>query len=270
MDERDSIRVIATINALAEFYKEQLSEIRLELYIGGLEDLTADEVDRAAKIAVKSLRFFPKPVELIELVKGSNTDIAEQAWQIAWNAYLKAGYWDSVLFQDGAIARTITIVYGGWVQFSEASRQLSPEMQQAKRKEFLSTYRRESQRPHEPQRLPGHFEIENLNTVSTWTRDQFGDTYTQRIFVAQANEGRFVEGHFHRNSAQLIETDLQLLSAAQVPELPPAKTPLRLAPKPPEPSERARQMTPDEIRAGIRGLIESVKSNGSSKDTFTR
>lgn len=261
MDERDSIRVIAAVNALAEFYKEPLSEIRLELYIGGIEDLTADEVERAAKMAVKSLRFFPKPVELIEFVKGSNTDIAEQAWQIAWNAYQKAGYWDSVLFQDGAIARTIQIVYDGWVQFSQASRELSPEMQQAKRKSFLSTYRRESQHAKEPQRLPGQHEIANLNSVSTWTRDQFSDTYTQRIFVAMANGSRFVDGHFHRNSAQLIESDIQLLSTAQAPQLSAGKVRLQLVAPPPEPSEKARQMTPDEIKAGIQSLIKSVKSN---------
>jgi hypothetical protein len=257
MDERNSIRVIAAVNALAEFYGESLSDIRLELYVGALEDLTADQVEQAAKLAIKTSRFFPKPVELIELVKGSNSDIAEQAWQIAWNAYLRAGYWHSVLFQDGAIARALMIVFGGWVQFSEASRQLSPEMMQAKRKEFLTTYRRESRKAKEPMRLAGHHEIENLNTVSTWTRDQFSDTYKQGIFIAQESGSRFVEATFHRNSAQMIETDLQLLEAASMPILPaPKREPLQLTPKP---SEAAQQMKTEEIQAQVQALIKSVK-----------
>jgi hypothetical protein len=257
MDERDSIRVIAAVNALAEFYGERLSDIRLELYVGALEDLTADQVEQAAKLAIKTSRFFPKPVELIELVKGSNSDIAEQAWQIAWDAYLRAGYWDSVLFQDGAIARTIQIIFGGWVQFSEASRQLSPEMMQAKRKEFLATYRRESRNPKGPQRLAGHYEIENSNSVSTWTRDQFSDTYKQGIYIAQASGSRFVQATFHRNSAQMIESDLQLLETAARPELPaPKRAPLELMPIP---SERARTMKPEEIKAQINALMKSVR-----------
>jgi hypothetical protein len=255
MDKKTYAEILSIVVGLAEFFKEDLSDKRQELYVSALEDFSPEQINFAAKQAVKTLKFFPRPVELIELIQGSQADRAEQAWQIAWEAYKRAGYYESVLFEDGAIARTIQIVYGGWIQFSEASRTLSPEMNRAKQKEFLSTYRRESRYQHEPQRLPGHFEIENLNSVSTWTRDQFSDTYRQKIFIASESGGRFVEANFHRNSAQMIESAAQLLNAAAVPELP-AKPRLELLPAP---SEEARRQTPDEIRAGIQSLKNAVR-----------
>jgi hypothetical protein len=255
MDKHSYSRIVATINALAEFYEKSLSAAQIEMYAGALDGLTPEAVEAASHQALKVCRFFPKPAELIELAIGSVNDRAEVAWQAAWAAYQKAGYYDTVLFQDGAIARTILAVYGGWVQFSEASRTLSPEMIQARRKEFLSTYRRESERGKEPMRLPGHIEIENQNTVSTWTRDQYGDTYRQRLYVVTQDGGRFVEAVYSRSDARLLDTELDLLADARIPALP-ARPQLQLAPPP---SERARQMTPDEVRQGMRALIKSVK-----------
>jgi hypothetical protein len=241
---------------LSELYEKSPSEGALKMYALALQSYTIEQVSAAIGRAVIELKWFPKPAELIELIQGSVVDRAEQAWQIAWEAYKRAGYYESVLFQDGAIARAITIVFGGWIQFSEASRQLSPEMMQAKRKEFLSTYRRESRYQHEPQRLPGHYEIENLNAVQTWTRDQFSDTYRQRIFIAQESGGRFIDANFHRNSAQLIESNAQLLNAASQPQLP-AKPMLQLVA--PQKTEPVVPM-PEDVKKGIALLMQSVKS----------
>lgn len=259
MDKQDSIRIVSAVNALAEFFKESLSELRLEFYVSAIEEFSPEQVEAAAREAVKTLRFFPKPVELIDLIQGSVGDRAEQAWQIAWEAYRRAGYYESVLFEDGAIGRTIQIVFGGWIQFSETSRTLSPEMFQARRKEFLSTYKRESRHLREPVRLQGHYEIENMNTVATWNRDRFGEVYRQQLYVASESGGRFVSASFSRRDARLIESTQQLLEAAKMPELPPA--PRKALPPPlPQPSEEARRMTPAEIQAGIQALIKSVRS----------
>jgi len=254
-DRDNSIRIVASINALAEFYEKSLSGIQLDFYVGALEGFTPEQVDAASRLAVKTLKFFPKPAELIELIQGSPDDQAAQAWETLWNAYLKAGFWDSVLFQDGAIARTVALIFGGWIAFSETMRAFSPEMIQAKRKEFLATYRRESRQPKEPMRLAGHHEVENLNKVSTWTKDQFSDTYKQRVFIAQTSGSRFVDAHFHRNSAQMIESDMDLLEEARFPALQ-ARPALQLMPKP---SDEARAMKPEDVRAKVQSLIKSVK-----------
>jgi hypothetical protein len=255
MNNQDRARFIKAINGAAMLFDKNLSDPVIDLYFRALEDLPVDAVEAALMRSIQNNTFFPKPAELRQIILGSVSDQAEVAWQAAWEAYRKAGYYDTVLFQDGAIARTILAVYGGWVQFSEASRTLSPEMIQARRKEFLSTYRRESERGKGPMRLPGHIEIENQNTVSTWTRDQYGDTYRQRLYVVSQDGGRFVEAVYSRSDARLLDTEMQLLAEAKLPALP-AKPQLQLAPPP---SERARQMTPEEIKGGIRSLIQSVK-----------
>ena len=255
MTNQDRTRFAKAINSAALLFDRTLSDPVIDLYFRALEDLPIESVEAAIMRSIQENTFFPKPAELRQVVLGSVADRAEVAWQAAWAAYQKAGYYDTVLFQDGAIARAIQAVYGGWVQFSEASRTLSPEMIQAKRKEFLSTYRRESERGKEPMRLPGHVEIENSNTVSTWTRDRYGDTYRQRVYVVTSEGGRFVEALYSRSDARMLDTEMQLLADARVPALP-SRPQLQLAPPP---SERARQMTPEEIRGGIQALIKSVK-----------
>jgi hypothetical protein len=258
MRTEDFSKFEALMTTLSELYDKSPSEAALKMYAIALKDFSIEEITRGVERAITELKWFPKPAELLELMQGSATDRSEQAWEILWNAYLKAGYWDSVLFQDGAIARTVQIVFGGWVIFSEAMKETSPEMIQAKRKQFIATYRREALNPKEPMRLPGHHEIQNLNSVSTWTRDQFSDTYKQRVFVAQAEGSRFVEASFHRNSAQMIENDVQLLNAARLPQLP-AKPRLELLPAP---SKEARDMTPEQIKAQIAQLTRQISGKG--------
>jgi hypothetical protein len=257
MNTQDLRGFFSLLAEVADLHGKTLSEGQLQIYAIALQPYDAAAVNHALQRAIVELKWFPKPAELVEIIEGSREDRAESAWDAAWDAYLKAGYYESVLFQDGAIARAILTVFGGWVQFSAASRELDQKSLQFKRLEFIAAYRRETRRGKEPMRLPGHYEIENQNTVATWNRDKFSDTYTQRLYVVRAEGGRFVDAHFSRSDARMIESDVQLLSAAQVPALP-ARPQLQLAPPP---SERARQMTPEEIKGGIRSLIKSVKSN---------
>jgi hypothetical protein len=251
-EDFDKFQVLMT--TLSELYEKSPSEAALKMYALALKDFSIEQVTYAVQRAITELKWFPKPAELIEMIRGSFVDRSEQAWEILWNAYLKAGFWDSVLFQDGAIARAVQIVFTGWIQFSEQAKELSPEMLQAKRKQFIATYGREARQPKEPQRLPGHFEVENTNTIATWDRDKFGDTYKLKLFVAQADGSRFVEATYSRSTGQLIENNFQLLEAAKLPQLP-AKPKLQLLPKP---SAEARAMTPEQVKAGITQLKRAM------------
>jgi hypothetical protein len=241
---------------LSELYDKKVSEPVLKMYFIALEQFPIEQVQRAVNRAVTELKFFPKPAELIELMAGNRDDRAESAWETLWQAYLKAGYWDSVIFEDLIITATVLNVFGGWVAMSAMLKELSPEMIQAKRKEFVASYRREANKPakYEFKHLPGYHEINNAESVSQWTRDRFADTYTQRMYVASAKGGRFVDARFDRATARLIDTEQTLLANAAVPALP-MKPRLELMPAP---SEEAQRMSPDEIKAGIESLKDAM------------
>lgn len=52
-------------------------------YLFGLEDLDYETVMRAAKIAIRTMKFMPNAAELRELIAEAATDI--QPWETAWN-----------------------------------------------------------------------------------------------------------------------------------------------------------------------------------------
>ena len=194
----------------------------------------------------------------------------------------KAGFFDSVIFRDPYIGPAVISVFGGWVQFCEATHQvwvasdasreerqrarmerrvaegrrvlisgLSDEMLRAKQKEFEAAYRNAKREGRIRQHLPGHHEIENRNTVSTWTRGNLGETYSQRFFIADGASGYFVNTTFETATAQLITTLPELLNAAPVKPkaLPPVeRKALPQAPITTEEAEEGRRYWSDTIR----------------------
>ncbi len=80
MTESDKPRLARVLAVLAETFNETVSEIRAEGYLMGLVDLSIEQVEAAAKAALKSSKFFPRPAELRELAVGSVEDHAEAAW----------------------------------------------------------------------------------------------------------------------------------------------------------------------------------------------
>ena len=64
--------------------------------------------------ALVTFKFFPKPIELIELIEGGNKeDQAVQACETLLNTIRSVGAYYSVIFEDSRIARTVEIM-GGW------------------------------------------------------------------------------------------------------------------------------------------------------------
>src|SRR5262245_36801481 len=137
METVDEARFLTELTVLAETFGETLTPPRIEGYARALADLGIEEIAEAISLAARSCRFFPKPAELRELIEGTPSDIAAEAWAALLNAYHKAGFWTSVLFQDGAIATAVEECFGTWALCSEALAKLSAEMLRAKQKELF-------------------------------------------------------------------------------------------------------------------------------------
>jgi hypothetical protein len=68
-DERDQF--YRQLLLLAEAMGETISAVRLAAYAGALDDLPARQVGFAIHDAIRTCRFFPKPVEIRELASAS-------------------------------------------------------------------------------------------------------------------------------------------------------------------------------------------------------
>jgi len=160
MTKDDAAPFFARLAALAELFKEELSAAAQTLYFDALSDCSLSDVCEAMNAAVKTSKFFPKPVELREYIYGSNEDLAEEAWLDYKALARRAGGYRSVEI-DGVLADTLVAVFGSWEQACWI--ELSPEMWASKRKEFGRTYRVIANRTNraEMKRLPGSFEREN-------------------------------------------------------------------------------------------------------------
>ena len=78
MQSNEAPKFYQALDTLAELYEKTLTPNVLELYFATLSDLTLEQAQAACVQAANTCKFFPKPVELRELVQGTAADAAEQ------------------------------------------------------------------------------------------------------------------------------------------------------------------------------------------------
>lgn len=139
MNATDDTKFVQALLVLGEVFNEQISEMRMEAYRMALADYDMAAIERACKSAMTSLKFFPKPVELIELIEGNAEDRANQAWGTLYAATTDSGY-SSVRFLDPAAAVAVDAVFQGWIQACQVLSQCSSEMLAHYRNHFIKQY----------------------------------------------------------------------------------------------------------------------------------
>lgn len=131
--------------ALAGMYKESL-----------LSQLSMGEAVKAVELAFVSKGYgFPKPGDLIDLLRGKSGDRSVEAWRQLQMAVSRAGRYRSVLFHDSKITNAIEAL-GGWQKVCD----WPEEDLKWLRKDFMSLYEKSGNGG--PMRsLPGVFELDN-------------------------------------------------------------------------------------------------------------
>ena len=121
MTERDFEEFAKLLGAVAEVYNEPLSPVRIRLYFDALREYSLEEVRRAFKELVRTSDFFPRPAAVVRTIEGEG-----ESGQLIWLALLRMleghGYWDSVKLPK-EIAQLIRMRFGGWIEFSQLTRQ---------------------------------------------------------------------------------------------------------------------------------------------------
>lgn len=141
--------------ALAEVFDKEITETLLGVYWKVLEPFSDEEAMGSLNRCLVSCRFFPKPADLLESLKGKEEDRATQAWELVDQTMRRVGNYQSVDFGDQKIHRVIELM-GGWPYLGT----LDENEWKWKRKEFESAYRA-LQGTGGPERVAGLIEQTN-------------------------------------------------------------------------------------------------------------
>lgn len=122
-EEEKEKRVAEMLYGLAEvFDKENLSPLAIEIYFQIVKEFTFEQIQEAGNRAVRELKWFPKPVELLELIQGSKAELElrgnVQAYLVL-GAISSIGSNESVKFQDPVTTAVIKRVYSGWIELGD-------------------------------------------------------------------------------------------------------------------------------------------------------
>jgi len=156
MKKSDSAQFSKALLGLAEVLGAEISKTKISLYFEALSEYPIDAVESAIAASVKANKFFPKPVELIELISGKAQDKSLLAWMQVTKAIDDFGAYKSVRFSDAVIHSCIEQM-GGWSDLCNTAE----EEMTWKQKEFERLYLALMSRPEHPAYLAGIFEISN-------------------------------------------------------------------------------------------------------------
>lgn len=110
----DRLRFVECVNALAAAFNRQIDEALYTGYQLGLDDLAIEEIERAARRAIRECKFMPTVVELRELSGDMSPRVrAVKAWGHLVRAIATHGGYNSVTFDDLVINATVRNL-GGW------------------------------------------------------------------------------------------------------------------------------------------------------------
>jgi hypothetical protein len=165
LDDRDAF--FEALTTLAETFDKKISPQLMALYFEVLTDYSLEVLQVAMGQAMTMLRWFPKPVELIELMDGRPEEHAEQAWTQVYAALNSAGTYRSLYCADAVTAETIRLIWRSWPEAATLPRPESDDgpMYQVTHKEFLAAYQRLERRQRDGERfepyLQGRLEADN-------------------------------------------------------------------------------------------------------------
>lgn len=122
MKAQDKTRFASALMTAAVVFDKTVTPQITEIYFRALDGFTLDEVERGIAQILRTLRFFPKPAELIDAITGGGVSLEDRA-VVESSRVLAAikshGTWQTVIFDDPVTNAVIDQHFGGWDRFSE-------------------------------------------------------------------------------------------------------------------------------------------------------
>ena len=137
-DHEHKKKLAALITGMFTVYNRELTLMALDLYCRVLAEYPYEDVDRAVRTAIQTKQYCPKPIEIIELIGGTEEDRAEIEAAKVVNAISSIGSYASVIFDD-PVTQAVIESYGGWPDVCEEC--ANKESEKWFRLNFKKTYR---------------------------------------------------------------------------------------------------------------------------------
>jgi hypothetical protein len=157
---KNEIKFKEYMATLCELHDRTLSKLLTDLYWKVFEPFADEQCEKAFQEVIYSSKFFPKPVDFLEILNGKKANRATEAWLDVLNAMKRIGNYQSVKFSDPVIHSVVNSM-GGWPQLC----MIESKEEHWKQKEFERLYEVISaQDGKHPSYLPGTTEMENYRT----------------------------------------------------------------------------------------------------------
>jgi len=234
MIEQDRKVFDAALMGLAAIFDKTLSDQILDAYFSALARFDWAQVNRGLNAALLACKFFPKPVELIELIEGSQEDHSAKAWQLLMGAVEMGGYYNSLFVEDQALAAAIRKTFTGWMDLANELPGPSDPMYASLFNRFRANYGMARRSNEQAERyFVGFYEGQNRQNVSQWLQvgeDESEPTFPLKVVVIAGGKVFEAKLQFSRLTGALTEGARQQLAAGtaqpatiSIPALPPAR-----------------------------------------------
>jgi len=144
------------MTVLGELFDKPISELLMSVYWKTLQPFDDDSCKKAFETVIATAKFFPKPADFLEILRGKNEDQAARAWIKVIETVRRVGNYQSVKFDDPVI-HSIFKFWGGWPVISDWQ---ESELKW-KQREFERLYAIMAAGNKHPAYLPGQCEIDN-------------------------------------------------------------------------------------------------------------
>ena len=114
--------VRSTLKVLCDYYcsnegkPRQMNPVQITVYVDGLKDFSADELEAAARQWMKDSKWFPALSDLLNLLvpKVDSQTAGHLAWACVEKAIRQAGVYRGATFEDGRIGEAVRQTFGSW------------------------------------------------------------------------------------------------------------------------------------------------------------
>lgn len=128
MTAHDRLEFAKAMMVLGETFNEHVSTVRAAAYFDALSDLTIEQVMVAIHLATRTVRMFPRPIDLRELIEGSPDANADTAWCAVMEEIRRVGYMGTPTFSDERTLRSVHETWGSWRQLCKTLPGEGPEL----------------------------------------------------------------------------------------------------------------------------------------------
>jgi len=187
---KNEIKFREYMATLGELFDKPITPLLTSLYWKTLEPFTDEECEGAIEEILLSAKFFPKPAEFMERLRGKEQDKATVAWIKLVDGIRSKGPYRSVKFDDPVIHAVIEFM-GGWPSTGDW---LEDEMKW-KQREFERLYGIMQGQRNYPKYLSGI--VEMMNNANGYEIQEevalIGNFEPVRLRIVENHNLKFIE-----------------------------------------------------------------------------